>query len=67
VSQESDKLRRVTGTDRHQVVRIIHVHAADHNAAIHKAFAIATRANRRALLRPNGGNSQTMETLPPDV
>ena len=27
----------MTGTDRHQVIRIIHVHAADYNAAMHKA------------------------------
>jgi hypothetical protein len=32
-----EKLWRVTGTDRHQVSRIILVRATDHDAAIYKA------------------------------
>jgi hypothetical protein len=35
--KQCEKLWRVTGTDRHQVVHIIHVHAADYDAAMHKA------------------------------
>jgi hypothetical protein len=35
--KQCEKLWRVTGTDRHQVVRIIHMRAADYNAAMHKA------------------------------
>ena len=34
--KQCEKLWRVTGTDRHQVVRIIHVRA-DYNTAMHKA------------------------------
>jgi hypothetical protein len=35
--KQCEKLWRVTGTDLHQVVRIIHVRAVDYNAALHKA------------------------------
>ena len=38
--KQCEKLWRVTGTDRHQVVRIIHVRAADY-----KGRAIAARAD----------------------
>ena len=37
MTRDREKLWRVTGTDRHQVGRIIHVRAADHNAAMREA------------------------------
>jgi hypothetical protein len=46
------------------VCHIIRVRAADHSAAM-QGLAIAARANRRALLRPDGRNSQKLETLSP--
>jgi hypothetical protein len=37
MTHEREKWWRVTGTDRHQVSRIVHVRATDHDAAKYKA------------------------------
>jgi hypothetical protein len=43
MKHQREKLWRVTGTDRHQVSRIIQVRATDHDAAIYKASQRRTR------------------------
>jgi hypothetical protein len=39
-TEPQQKLWRVTGTDRHQACHIVHVRAADYNAALHKASQV---------------------------